>query len=78
MADGQRSAARLLGEDPHSDIAVLRTTDRLAARAVSGDSKSIRVASWPLPSAIRLASTYGYGWRGQCRGGGRSAPRPGA
>ena len=31
LADGQRAAARIIGEDPDSDIAVIRTDENLAA-----------------------------------------------
>ena len=42
MADGQKSDARVIGEDPHSDIAVLRTDVHLAAPSLSFfDSKAI-------------------------------------
>ncbi|MFO1122720.1 MAG: trypsin-like peptidase domain-containing protein [Hyphomicrobiales bacterium] len=57
MADGQRSSARLLGEDPHSDIAVLRTDDQLAAPALNlFDSKSIRVGQL----AIAIGNPLGF------------------
>ena len=57
MADGQRSAARLLGEDPHSDIAVLRTDEPLGAPALSlADSKSIRVGQL----AIAIGNPLGF------------------
>jgi S1-C subfamily serine protease len=42
-ADGQRAAARIIGEDPDSDIAVIRTDENLsAAPLVLHDSKAIR------------------------------------
>lgn len=57
MADGQRSAARILGEDPHSDIAVLRTNEHLRAPALSfGDSKTIRVGQM----AIAIGNPLGF------------------
>jgi len=57
MADGQRSAARLVGEDPHSDIAVLRTDAPLAAPSLSFfDSKAIRVGQL----AIALGNPLGF------------------
>lgn len=57
MADGQRSAARVLGEDPHSDIAVLRTNEHLGAPALSlFDSKAIRVGQL----AIAIGNPLGF------------------
>ena len=57
MSDGQRSAARLLGEDPHSDIAVLRTDAPLRAPALSFiDSKSIRAGQ----VAIAIGNPLGF------------------
>ncbi|MFT3989458.1 S1C family serine protease [Aestuariivirga sp.] len=57
MADGQRSAARLVGEDPHSDIAVLRTDAPLAAPSLSFfDTKAIRVGQL----AIALGNPLGF------------------
>jgi S1-C subfamily serine protease len=42
-ADGHRAAARIIGEDPDSDIAVIRTDDDLSAPPlVLQDSKAIR------------------------------------
>jgi S1-C subfamily serine protease len=57
MADGQKSAARVIGEDPHSDIAVLRTDVHLKAPALSFfDSKSIR----PGQLAIAIGNPLGF------------------
>jgi len=57
MADGQKSAARVIGEDPHSDIAVLRTDVHLKAPALSFfDSKSIR----PGQMAIAIGNPLGF------------------
>jgi S1-C subfamily serine protease len=57
MADGQKSAARVIGEDPHSDIAVLRTDVHLRAPALSFfDSKSIR----PGQLAIAIGNPLGF------------------
>lgn len=42
-ADGRRAAARIIGEDPHSDIAVIRSDEDLAAAPlVLHDSKAIK------------------------------------
>ena len=57
MADGQKSAARVIGEDPHSDIAVLRTDVHLAAPALSFfDSKAIRKGQL----AIAIGNPLGF------------------
>jgi S1-C subfamily serine protease len=49
LADGQKAAARTIGEDPHSDIAVLRTDVHLKAPSLSFvDSKTIRVGQLAL------------------------------
>jgi S1-C subfamily serine protease len=57
MADGQKSAARVIGEDPHSDIAVLRTDVHLKAPALSFfDSRSIR----PGQLAIAIGNPLGF------------------
>jgi S1-C subfamily serine protease len=57
MADGQRSTARVLGEDPHTDIAVLRTDNQLAAPSLSFvDSKTIR----PGQLAVALGNPLGF------------------
>ena len=57
MADGQRSAARILGEDPHSDIAVLRTDQHLRAPSLSFfDTKAIR----PGQIAIAIGNPLGF------------------
>ena len=57
LSDHQRSAARLIGEDPHSDIAVLRTDAPLMAPALSFvDSKSIRVGQL----AIAIGNPLGF------------------
>ena len=57
MADGQRAAARVIGEDPHSDIAVLRTDVHLKAPSLSFfDSKKIR----PGQLAIAIGNPLGF------------------
>jgi S1-C subfamily serine protease len=57
MADGQKSAARVIGEDPHSDIAVLRTDVHLKAPSLSFfDSKSIK----PGQMAIAIGNPLGF------------------
>jgi S1-C subfamily serine protease len=57
MADGQRAAARLIGEDPHSDIAVLRTDEQLKAPSLSFfDSKRLH----PGQLAIAIGNPLGF------------------
>ncbi|MGQ0483945.1 MAG: S1C family serine protease [Hyphomicrobiales bacterium] len=57
MADGQHSAARIIGEDPHTDIAVLRTDAHLQAPSLSmRDSKTIR----PGQLAIAIGNPLGF------------------
>lgn len=57
LADGQKSAARLIGEDPHSDIAVLRTDVHLTAPSLSFfDSKMIRVGQL----AVAIGNPLGF------------------
>jgi S1-C subfamily serine protease len=57
MADGQRALARILGEDPHSDIAVLRTDEHLSAPALGFlDSKLLR----PGQLAIAIGNPLGF------------------
>jgi S1-C subfamily serine protease len=57
MADGQHSAARIIGEDPHTDIAVLRTDAPLQAPSLSmHDSKLIR----PGQLAIAIGNPLGF------------------
>jgi S1-C subfamily serine protease len=57
MADGQRSAARIVGEDPHSDIAVLRTNEHLKAPSLAFfDSKGLR----PGQLAIAIGNPLGF------------------
>lgn len=57
MADGQKSDARVIGEDPHSDIAVLRTDVHLAAPALSFfDSKAIHKGQL----AIAIGNPLGF------------------
>jgi len=57
MADGQRSTARVLGKDPHTDIAVLRTDNPLSAPSLSFvDSKTVM----PGQLAIALGNPLGF------------------
>jgi S1-C subfamily serine protease len=57
MADGQRALARVLGDDPHTDIAVLRTDEQLNAPALDfADSRSLR----PGQIAIAIGNPLGF------------------
>lgn len=57
LPDGQRAAARIVGEDPDSDIAVLRTDGHLSAPSlVLHDSKTIR----PGQLAIAIGNPLGF------------------
>jgi S1-C subfamily serine protease len=57
MADGQRALARVLGDDPHTDIAVLRTDEHLRAPSLSFfDTKKLRVGQM----AIALGNPLGF------------------
>ncbi len=57
MADGQKAEARILGEDPHTDIAVLRTDHTLVAPPIAfHDSKTLQVGQL----AIALGNPLGF------------------
>jgi S1-C subfamily serine protease len=57
MADGQRALARVLGDDPHTDIAVLRTDEQLTAPALDfADSRSLQ----PGQIAIAIGNPLGF------------------
>jgi S1-C subfamily serine protease len=57
LADGQRSAARLVGEDPHTDIAVIRTDGNLTIEPLRlHDSKLVR----PGQIAIAIGNPLGF------------------
>jgi S1-C subfamily serine protease len=57
LPDGQRAAARIVGEDPDTDIAVIRTDGHLSAPSlVLHDSKTIR----PGQMAIAIGNPLGF------------------
>jgi S1-C subfamily serine protease len=56
LADGQVHRANLVGDDPETDLAVLRINASPLAHARFGDSKSIRVGQ----IAIAIGSPFGF------------------
>jgi S1-C subfamily serine protease len=56
FADGQRAAATLLGEDPDTDTAVLRTDAAMLTPAVLGKSQNLKVGQL----AIAVGNPYGF------------------
>src|SRR5262245_44361358 len=57
LSDGQRAAARVIGEDPDTDIAVIRTDANLTVPALQlSDSKSIKVGQL----AIAIGNPLGF------------------
>jgi S1-C subfamily serine protease len=57
MADGQQANARILGEDPHTDIAVIRTDTHLQAPSLAvHDSKQLRVGQL----AVAIGNPLGF------------------
>jgi S1-C subfamily serine protease len=60
MADGQRAVARVLGDDPHTDIAVLRTDEHL--RFQETPCRAVGDCAWQSP----WVRTNCYRRRGEC------------
>jgi S1-C subfamily serine protease len=56
LADGFRAAADLIGDDPHSDLAVIRVRTSGLAHAALGDSQQIRVGQL----AIAVGNPLGF------------------
>jgi S1-C subfamily serine protease len=56
FADGLSREANLIGEDPHTDIAVLRIDATLLASVVLGTSRGVRVGQL----AIAIGNPYGF------------------
>src|SRR5512132_596434 len=57
LADRRELAARLVGSDPHTDIAVLKVEGERLAPAALGDSTRVRVG----PLALAMGNPFGVG-----------------
>jgi len=58
LADGFRAQADLIGDDPHSDLAVIRVRTSGLSHATLGDSQQIRVGQL----AIAVGNPLGFQW----------------
>src|SRR5579862_1492241 len=56
LSDGRRMPAALIGEDPASDLAVIRIDEPSLTAAVLGDSQKLRVGQ----IAIAIGAPYGF------------------
>src|SRR5258707_11356882 len=56
LSDGRKSAAELIGDDPDTDLAVIRISRSNLAAVSLGDSQAIRVGQL----AIAIGNPYGF------------------
>jgi len=56
LSDGRKSSAELIGDDPGTDLAVIRITGSNLAAVALGDSQAIRVGQL----AIAIGNPYGF------------------
>jgi S1-C subfamily serine protease len=57
-ADGQELRGYLVGDDPHTDLAVVRVHEAVAQPAPLGESRALRVGQ----IAIAIGNPYGFAW----------------
>jgi S1-C subfamily serine protease len=56
--DGRKTPGYLVGEDPHTDLAVVRVHEGAVVPATLGTSRSVQVGQ----IAVAIGSPYGFGW----------------
>jgi S1-C subfamily serine protease len=56
--DGRKAPGYLVGEDPHTDLAVVQVHEGGIVPAALGSSKSVQVGQ----VAVAIGSPYGFGW----------------